>query len=399
VSELDVFYHGDAASPCLVGQLAMYQHKIYFEYDAGFLNKGLTLSPFLLPNQIGAQTPTANNPWQGLFGLFNDSLPDGWGLLLMDRHLQSLGINPRQLTPLDRLAYIGSRGMGALSYQPAKAMSDAGFTIDLAGMAASAVEIYAGRSSECLAEMAQAGGSPGGARPKVLVHIKGDHMISGDGDLPEGYEAWIVKFHAGSDAAEAGRIEYAYSLMANDAGIAMPETRLFEDGLGHAWFGIKRFDRSPGQRIHMHTLAGLVDADFRLPSLDYMDVLKVTQALTHHAGDVEQAFAVMVFNVLTRNRDDHAKNFSFLMDAEGVWRSSPAYDLTFSDGINGEHTTAVAGEGKAPDISHMRRVGEAVGLKERQMSNIIDRVQQSMAQWDKWCEQAGLRKPLQLDWS
>ena len=112
MSELNVFYHGDAAQPSLVGQLAMYQQKIYFEYDAVFLNQGLKLSPFLLPNQAGAQTPTADNPWKGLFGVFNDSLPDGWGMLLMDRHLQSLGVNPRQLTPLDRLAYIGNRGIG-----------------------------------------------------------------------------------------------------------------------------------------------------------------------------------------------------------------------------------------------------------------------------------------------
>jgi len=398
VSELNVFYHGDAEQPSLVGQLAMYQQKIYFEYDAAFLNQGLKLSPFLLPNQAGAQTPAADNPWKGLFGVFNDSLPDGWGMLLMDRHLQSLGVNPRQLTPLDRLAYIGSRGMGALSYQPSKAMGEAGFAIDLTVLAASAVEIYAGRSSECLAQMAQAGGSPGGARPKVLVHIKGDELISGDGDVPEGFEPWVVKFHAGSEAAETGRIEYAYSLIAKDAGIVMPETRLFEDGQGNAWFGIKRFDREQGKRIHMHTLAGLVDADFRLPSLDYIDVLKVTQALTHHAGDVEQAFMLMVFNVLARNRDDHAKNFSFLMDEEGVWRLSPTYDLTFSDGINGEHTTAIAGEGKAPDESHMRKVGEKVGLKEKQMNSAFDCVLQSMARWDEWCALAGLNKQTQATW-
>jgi len=398
MSALDVFYHGDAAQPCLVGQLALYQQKIYFEYDAGFLNQGLHLSPFLLSNKPGAQTPTVDNPWKGLFGVFNDSLPDGWGMLLMDRHLQSFGVNPRQLTPPDRLAYIGNRGMGALSYKPAKAVAAPGFTIDLSVLAASALEIYTGRSSECLAEIAQAGGSPGGARPKVLVHIKGDELISGDGDVPVGYAPWIVKFHAGSDAAETGRIEYAYSLMAKDAGIVMPETCLFEDEHGNAWFAIKRFDREQGKRIHMHTLAGLVDADFRLPSLDYIDVLKITQALTHHAGDVAQAFTLMVFNVLARNRDDHAKNFSFLMDDQGVWRLSPAYDLTFSDGINGEHTTAIAGEGKTPDQSHMRRVGEKVGLKDKQMSNIFKRVDQSMAQWGEWCDRSGIKRETHRPW-
>ncbi|MDQ6976468.1 MAG: type II toxin-antitoxin system HipA family toxin [Mariprofundaceae bacterium] len=398
MSALNVFYHGDAAQPCLVGQLALYQRKIYFEYDGEFLNKRLQLSPFLLPNKLGVQTPAAGNPWKGLFGVFNDSLPDGWGMLLMNRHLQSLGVDPRQLTQLDRLAYIGSRGMGALSYQPSKAVAESGFVVDLSELAVSAEAIYTGRSSEYLAEMAQTGGSPGGARPKVLVHIKGDNMISGDGNVPDGYEPWIVKFHAGSEATETGRVEYAYSLMAKDAGIVMPETRLFEGEQGNAWFGIKRFDREQGKHIHMHTLAGLVDADFRLPSLDYIDVLKITQALTHHAGDVEQTFTLMVFNVLARNRDDHAKNFSFLMDDQGVWRLSPAYDLTFSDGINGEHTTAIAGEGKAPDQPHMRWVGEKVGLKQKQMSNIFERVDQSIAKWDKWCDRSGVNQKSHLPW-
>jgi len=315
----------------------------------------------------------------------------------MDRHLQSLGVDVQYLSPLDRLAYIGNRGMGALSYKPAKSMGKAGFDIDLSELAASAIAIYEGQSyegepSECLAEMAQAGGSPGGARPKVLVHTKGDHLISGDGEVPEGYQPWVVKFFSAADAPETGRIEYAYSLMAKAAGIIMPETRLFEDKHGNAWFGIQRFDRVDGRRIHMQTLGGLVDADFRLPSLDYTDVLKVTQSLTRHAKDVEQAFTVMVFNVLAKNRDDHSKNFSFLMSDEGEWRLAPAYDLTRSQGINGEHTTSVAGEGKAPDKTHIFKAGESVGLKPAMMEQVIENVSTAIDRWDEWCDMAGIAK-------
>ena len=389
MSELSVFYHGGSNSQ-LVGRLASFKQKLYFEYEPSFLKTGLNLSPFLLPLKEGAQTPQPSNPWQGLFGVFNDSLPDGWGLLLMDRHMQSLGMDVRHLSPLDRLAYIGSRGMGALSYKPAKSMGESGFSVDLSELAASASVIYAGQASACLAEMAQVGGSPGGARPKVLVHIKGDHLISGDGKVPEGYQAWVVKFYAGDEAADTGRKEYAYALMAKAAGINMPEVRLFEDEQGHAWFGIQRFDRVDGKRIHMHTLGGLVDADFRMPSLDYTEVLKVTQSLTRHAKDVEQAFLLMVFNVLANNRDDHSKNFSFVMDDAGVWRLSPAYDLTYSMGINGEHTTSVAGEGKAPQELHMLKVGEAVGLKPAQMKALIEQVRQTIARWDEWCDMAGI---------
>jgi len=390
MSELSVFYHGQSKRPQLVGQLASFKKKIYFEYDTAFLNSGLELSPYLLPLKQGAQAPQGSNPWNGLFGVFNDSLPDGWGLLLMDRHLQSLGVDIKYLSPLDRLAYIGDRAMGALSYKPSRSMSRQGFPIDLTELSASAVSIYEGHHSECLSEMAQIGGSPGGARPKVLVHVKADHLISGDQHVPEGYEAWVVKFYAGNDAEDSGRREYAYSLMAKEAGIIMPETRLFEAENGHAWFAIKRFDRKGSQRVHMHTLGGLIDADFRLPSLDYTEVLKVTQALTNHAKDVEQAFMVMVFNVLAKNRDDHSKNFSYLMDHEGVWRLAPAYDLTYSTGINGEHTTSVAGEGRAPSKVDMLKVGQSVGLKATFMEGAFDKVTASINRWEEWCDMAGI---------
>jgi len=362
------------------------------KYDAEFLKAGLNLSPFLLPMQAGAQTPQASNPWHGLFGVFNDSLPDGWGLLLMDRHLQFLGVDIQHLSPLDRLAYIGSRGMGALSYKPSKSMGKDGFDIDLSELASSALDIYEGSVSECLAELSQAGGSPGGARPKVLIHSNGEHLISGDGKVPEGYKAWVVKFYSRDETSDTGRIEYAYSLMAKAAGIKMPETRLFEDKYGNAWFAIQRFDRVDGKCVHMHTLGGLIDADFRLPSLDYMEVLKVTQALTRHAGDVEQAFTVMVFNILAKNRDDHSKNFSFLMDDKGVWRLAPAYDLTHSSGINGEHTTSVAGEGRNPRVLDMLKVGESVGLKAADMERIIENVREPINRWDEWCDMAGIAK-------
>jgi len=392
MSELSVFYQGSSQASKIVGQLATFKQKIYFEYDADFLKTELNLSPFLLPMQAGAQTPQASNPWHGLFGVFNDSLPDGWGLLLMDRHLQSLGVDIQYLSPLDRLAYIGTRGMGALSYKPSKSMGKDGFDIDLSELAPSALDIYEGSVSECLAELSQAGGSPGGARPKVLIHSNGEHLISGDGKVPEGYQAWVVKFYSRDEASDTGRIEYAYSLMAKAAGIKMPETRLFEDKFGNAWFAIQRFDRVDGKCVHMHTLGGLIDADFRLPSLDYMEVLKVTQALTRHAGDVEQAFTVMVFNILAKNRDDHSKNFSFLMDDKGIWRLAPAYDLTYSSGINGEHTTSIAGEGRNPEVMHILKVGESVGLKATDMERIIENVRESINRWDEWCDMAGIAK-------
>jgi len=395
MSTLRVHYIPAENRSITVGQLAEYQGRIYFEYDPAFLRTGLELSPFKLPLKTGAVSAEPG-PWGGLFGLFNDSLPDGWGLLLMGRHLRSLGVDTRYLTPLDRLAYMGNRTMGALSYEPARDIDDGAFEIDIASMANSAIEIYEGHSSEILPKIAQAGGSPAGARPKILVHLSDEQMISGEAEPPEGFEPWIIKFFAQGDHPDTGRIEYAYSLMAQDAGIDMPETRLFHDKNGNAWFGIKRFDRAGQQRIHMHTLGGLVDADFRLPSLDYTDVLRVTQTLTRNAADVKRAFALMVFNVLAHNRDDHSKNFSYLMDKSGEWRLAPAYDLTCSGGINGEHTTAIAGAGRKPGEEHMLRVGESVGLKPAHMRQIIERVQASISRWDVWCDRAGITSAIRF---
>jgi len=390
MSVLNVLYAANPEMPVPVGRLAMHRGRIYFEYDAAFLQSGLELSPFRLPLKPVAVTAEPA-PWQGLFGLFSDSLPDGWGLLLMDRHLRSLGVDTRYLTPLDRLAYIGHRAMGALIYEPATGIAADSPEIDLAAMAASAIEVYEGHASDLLPRLARAGGSPAGARPKILVHLLGERLLSGEIEPPAGCESWVVKFFSGREHADTGRIEYAYSLMAREAGIEMPPTRLFDDGEGHSWFGVRRFDRQGAKRMHMHTLGGLVDADFRLPSLDYVDLLKVTRALTRNAAEVERAFALMAFNVLAHNRDDHSKNFSYLMDEHGEWRLAPAYDLTCSTGINGEHTTAVAGEGRNPGVAEILKAGEAVGLKAKHMRPIVDRVRNAIERWPDWCEQAGIR--------
>jgi len=335
-------------------------------------------------------------PWHGLFGLFNDSLPDGWGMLLMDRQLRLMGMDPHHCTPLDRLTYMGKHTMGALTYAPATPWDVTSDAFDLTRMAASAIEVYEGRSNAMLPRLARAGGSPAGARPKVLLHLQGEQMISGESEPPEGFEPWMVKFFSSNEHPDSGRIEYAYSLMAQHAGIVMPETRLFVGDDGNAWFGIRRFDWKNGRRIHMHTLGGLVNADFRLPSLDYIDVLKVTQALTRSAADVARAFRLMVFNVLAHNRDDHSKNFSFLMNEQGEWSLSPAYDLTCSLGIAGEHSTSVAGEGRNPAKTDMLKVGEALGLKDELMDHIIACVDESIAQWQHWCDLAKISNPSTL---
>ena len=385
-----------------VGTLAE-QDRIYFEYEPAFLDTGLELSPFKLTARPGLIEHT-DHAFGPLPGVFDDSLPDGWGLLLMDRHFRRRGTDPATLSPLDRLAYLGTRTMGALTYHPPREVKRDDQLIDLYELGCNAQDVLAGDAAVVLPQLMRAGGSPGGARPKVLVGVRDNQIISGEGDLPAGFlasggEHWIVKFATKSDARHAGPVEYAYSLMARAAGIDMPQTRLFEvrhDRRVCRYFGVQRFDRTThNRRIHVHTFANLIHANFRIPSTDYADLFKVTRSLTHSHRDVLRLFRVMVFNVAAHNRDDHAKNFAFVLDAQtGEWSLAPAYDLTHSLGPGGEHTTTVLGEGRHPTPEHCLKLAEQAGLKPRQATPIIDEVNTAIGQWADFAEQAGCTRKI-----
>jgi serine/threonine-protein kinase HipA len=383
-----------------VGRLAEQDRRIYFEYDDAFLDAGIELSPFKLSAQPGLIEHT-DHAFGPLPGVFDDSLPDGWGLLLMDRHFRRQGIDPTTLSPLDRLAYLGTRTMGALTYHPpSREQSERDDTlIDLYDLGRNAEDVLAGDATEVLPELMRAGGSPGGARPKVLVGIQNDRIISGEDDLPDGYQHWIVKFAAREDARDAGPVEYAYALMAHAAGIDMPPTRLFE--VKHArsvrrHFGVQRFDRADGnRRIHMHTFANLIHANFRIPTTDYAGLFKVTQALTRNHADLLRLFRLMLFNIAAHNRDDHAKNFAFTLDAQtGEWSLAPAYDLTHSPGPGGEHTTTILGEGRQPTRDHCLKLAAQFGLKPRETNPIFDRVNAAITRWPKLADQASCTKKI-----
>jgi serine/threonine-protein kinase HipA len=236
----------------------------------------------------------------------------------------------------------------------------------------------------------EAGGSPGGARPKVVVGLHGDQIISGADILPDGYTGWIVKFHSGQDAIDDGRVEYAYSNMARVAGLEMPETRLFTTSEGDAFFGAARFDRKQNQRFHVHTFGNLIHSNFRVPECDYAQLLKTTRILTKNQTDVAAAFRLMVFNILAHNRDDHVKNFAFMLNDRKEWRLTPAYDLTFAHGPGGEHTMTVAGEGRQPDRAHIAHIAEGAGLGKRQAVKILDEVAAAVSDWIRFASEAGV---------
>lgn len=375
-----------------VGTLAERDRRILLEYDVAFLNDPLPLSPFKLPLTDGLHEDEGL-VFDGLFGVFHDSLPDGWGLLLMDRQLRKWGMVRDQISPLDRLAYIGNRGMGALVYEPARDMDEIGSlgAIELDDLAGQATRILEGSLEDVLPQLIIAGGSPQGARPKVIVGVReeDDHLISGATDLPEGYRHYMIKFGAIEDGPDIGAVEAAYALMARQAGIVMAHTRLFETPDGSRYFGVERFDRNGG-RHHIHTLSGLLHASHRHPSVEYDALLRATMVLTRDHRQLIAAFRHMVFNVLAHNRDDHTKNFSFIMARDGTWTRTPAYDLVFSYGMGGWHTMAVAGEAQRPRVKHLLDAGAAAGVGREEGHSVIQEVTAAVADWPSFANEMGV---------
>ena len=284
--------------------------------------------------------------------------------------------------------------MGALVYQPDYSAAAHDRSIDLDQLAHESRQVLAGDAVEMLEELLVLNGSSSGARPKVMVGINDDFtdITHGVDDLSRGYTHWLVKFSSSNDPKDSGAIEYAYSLMAKAAGIAMMPTHLFSAKKGRGYFAIKRFDRDGNLRLHMHTACGLLNADFRIPALDYKDLLLATRLLTKDHREVEKAFRLAVFNVLAHNRDDHSKNFSFLMDVSEQWRVAPAYDLTFSSGPGGEHSTMMMGEGKSPSEDHFLRLAATVSIKDSQAKKIIAQVKEAIANWPSFAQEAQLSK-------
>ncbi|MBL9104477.1 MAG: type II toxin-antitoxin system HipA family toxin [Myxococcales bacterium] len=366
----------------LVGQLALLRGQVAFEFSPEFLAHASPLSPLRLPLKTGLQSAREGH-LMGLFGVFDDSLPDGWGRLLMDRTFLARNVRLRELSVLDRLAYLGRHTMGALTYHPCtEPEGESHEALDLAALAKASRQIYDGSAVEILPALRLAGGSPGGARPKVLVGIHEGRVLSGVDTLPPGFEAWLVKFATHDDPPNAGPIEYLYARMAMAAGIKMPEVRLLGPlPDGERCFAVRRFDRDGDTRIHVHTLANLLHANFREPNLDYEHLLRVARQLTRNHVDVKECFRRAVFNLLTSNRDDHGKNFAFLMQRDGSWTVSPAYDLMLADGPGGEHTMTYKGEGRRPTWSHLEQLAELAQLSSTEALQILAEVRDGIGRW------------------
>ena len=406
IKKLGVYRRLANTQEAMVGQLVQNKQAVYFQYDDKYLDNFQSLSPFSLPfsNEL-SQAPL--QPHQGLHGVFADSLPDGWGLLLMDRVFRQNNIHPQQLTAMDRLAYIGDSGIGALSYRP---ISDWKETtqdswINLASLGQQATHLFEGEADAVLAPLANAGGS-GGARPKALIHIdpkQTDHVST----LPQkGLQPWLIKFTSQnlSLGHEEGLCEAAYLTMAERAGITVPDWQLFNVSKpAKTWLAMKRFDctsnsdsnslldKNYSGRYHTQSLCGLLDADFRQPSMDYEDLIKASQALCKSPVVGQQQFTRALFNLFADNQDDHTKNWSFLMDDKGQWKIAPFYDITFSPNPHNQHMMSYAGYGENPSTKAIQKLASQANFSRwKDAQNEIIKVLDALSHWSTIASELGI---------
>jgi len=349
----------------LVGTLAMASgHKVAFQYSEEWLEDGFSISPFSLPLKNQVFVPQKDY-FDGLFGVFADSLPDNWGRLLLNRLLRAHKQNPDRLTVLDRLEIVGKSGMGAITYHPEQTLEQTNGNTNLDELAEQCQKILNTEYSDKLDELYRLGGTSGGARPKIMT------------------DEWIIKFPASDEMKDSGTMEKAYMDCAADCGIIVPETKLMPSDVCAGYFAVKRFDRRKTdghiERRHMLTAAAILEVDWRTAAMDYHTLMKLTKILSlDNREDLEQMYRRMCFNVFAHNRDDHAKNFSWIYDEQmDCWHPSPAYDLTWSTTYFGEHSTTVDGNGRNPGMKELLAVGKAAGMNAKNCKVIAEEI------WEK----------------
>lgn len=348
----------------IVGYLAtLDNNRIGFQYDDEWIRYGFCISPFSLPLSHDVFV-NSKDTFDGLYGVFHDSLPNGWGALLIKRMMAKKGVNYDRLSPLTKLALISNNGLGGLTYEPCISNSECANQIDLDVLFDDVQKIFDNEQEEAnLDKVFALGGSSGGARPKAHVRLNG--------------EEWIIKFPCRIDPENIGVKEYEANKTARKCGIDVNEYKLFSSTHCGGYFGAKRFDRKENRRVHMISLSALLETTHRVPNLDYMHLFEVIQQICENKSDLYEAYRRMVFNVFYKNRDDHGKNFSFLYDEElGGYCLSPAYDLTCTP-EKAEHEMTVLGNG-LPQEKDMLELGRRMILQKKECEKIIKTIKSGM---------------------
>ncbi len=362
-----------------------------------FIHSPLPLSPLQLPVKRGV-TVHDDECFAGLPGLLYDSLPDGFGLSVIREHFREKGA-PHP-SPLEILAYLGERTMGALTYTPPTGDDHQQQVIDLVNAARSAHQIVELEHGQTLdPALVQAGGTAGGVQPKILASIADDGTIlTGSGQVPTGMTPWIIKLNTdGTKPSAYAPLEYAYFQMAKDCGIHVPDTRLLTDATGVQHFAIKRFDRmakAPNRRIHTHSYAALAGIDYQSLSGSYEHLLQTTHTLTRSYKELRQQLLRAIFNVLSHNHDDHAKNFAFQMDDHGTWKLSPAYDLTLSENRTKGNWLTLNGKRRGIGTSDIYQLAADYRITPKEIDEWIDTIKEVIGRWKDYAQEAGVSQPL-----
>jgi serine/threonine-protein kinase HipA len=372
-----------------VGILSQLGRTSAFQFSPEFLSRGLPLSPFYLSLNAAVQLYDRQGNME-TFGVFEDALPDSWGRRIIDHHF--VRVRGRYPTLMERFAGVGNGGMGALTFQPAEVVPSPDTAFDLSELAQNAWDFDDNKIEDVLPELRRLAGSSGGARPKALVGFNPgtDKVVSNDEVMPDGFEHWIIKFNTRNEGPHAGALEFLYNALAKASGAEVPACRLIKTKTG-CFFATQRFDRGrDGSRLHLHSAAGLLHADFRIAGTEYATLFQLTDALTRDYAAKKELFRRTCLNVLAHNRDDHLKNFAFLMGPSGEWRLSPIFDFTFSSGPNGWHTLSVAGEGEKPKANHLLKLAESVELKNADARDILEQVRDGIAKLDTLAKELGI---------
>lgn len=393
-----------------------------FEYDPAFRRSGIQVAPLTMPlsDRVFRFPELARETFYGLPGLLADSLPDKFGHRLIDAWLARQGRAPESMNAVERLCYTGRRGMGALEFRPRLGPRATRSTrLDVDALVALASEVLASRgalrqafgedtSDKAMADILRVGTSAGGARAKAVIawNPATNEVRSGQVDADPGFEHWLIKFDGVSgnrdreldDPQGYCAIEYAYSRMAQAAGVEMSECRLFEEN-GRRHFMTRRFDRTAdGGKLHMQSLCAIAHFDYNQPgAYGYEQAFRVMRQLNLSMAEIEQQYRRMVFNVLGRNQDDHVKNIAYLMDPSGAWRLAPAFDLVYSYNPEGawtaRHQMTVNGKREHFEFDDFRACARSAGLKRGRDREIFDQVRSAVARWPEFARQADIPKP------
>lgn len=357
IDRLDIKFNGRKVG---ILSLSPDNRQCIFEYDRQWLADGFSISPLELPLKQGIFI-AKSAPFNGNFGIFEDSLPDGYGRYLLHKSLLKEGINDSDLSALQRLSIVGESGMGALTYSPATNIVTGKDCTDLDTLQSKALEVLKERQDDDAEMLLFNSGNSGGARPKAIFSDKDGH--------------WLVKFRHTYDPKDIGQQEYRFNEIARKCGIDVPDFKLFND----KYFASRRFDISSADvRHHTATAGGILGLSLNNPVMDYGNLLALTGYITQNPDDVEEMYRRMVFNYLVDNKDDHCKNFSFIVvpdnNEKWKWRLAPAYDLTLcTEGYNGEHATSVNGTGH-PALSDFITLGIKIRIDKRRCMEIIEQV-------------------------